>query len=447
MSGDPDAPVAERALSRDLPDEVDRVAHEVADPALGEYQRERDKAFERERAVAAKLASARTEKQRVEAQADPELRRSPYSSADRTQGTGAPLFMLVDFQASVPERDRAGIEAALEASGLLAAWMSADGTLLAADTREVVLRGASPVAGASLSDVLRPVPCRGVSEAALYRVLRCVGLVPGIGEGDGGEPADPAARTWIAGDGRYRLDVLRGAHGKDRAEYIGAGVRAATRQRRIDELTEQIAQLEPELDDLVATRQEIEGRREALAVALREVPKGRGLTIAWSDYDNAISEVRRLAEELLAARREAEKVTSEAVSLRTRAQAQATSDDLPADREQLGVVTSALGDLRRDLGAMGTSAGRVLASLTSHTDTRTFWEKARRVRMDAESGYAAARERLTTAQRTLEVLEQSVGATEQDILARESDAQGRLDAAERGLPGRGRRATRCTTNG
>jgi hypothetical protein len=42
---------------------------------------------------------------------------------------GAPLLQLVDFKSSVSSEARAGLEAALEASGLLDAWVSPSGRL------------------------------------------------------------------------------------------------------------------------------------------------------------------------------------------------------------------------------------------------------------------------------------------------------------------------------
>lgn len=106
----PDVPAAERALGRDVPDAVARTAHEIADPVLKEHERQRDDAREREQSLGRELAAAREEKRRWEAQADPEPPRSPYSSAARMPGAGAPLFMLVDFHESVPDADRAGVE-------------------------------------------------------------------------------------------------------------------------------------------------------------------------------------------------------------------------------------------------------------------------------------------------------------------------------------------------
>jgi uncharacterized protein (TIGR02680 family) len=427
MPADLELPSTERALGRDVPDAVAAAAHEIAAPVLANYEARRDQALEHERSIGRELDAARKERRHWETQADPEPRRSFYSSADRLPDTGAPLFLLVDFRESLPPGDRAGVEAALEASGLLAAWASADGMLLAGDTRDVIVRAGEPVAGASLADVLRPVPGHGVGEAAIDRLLRGIAL---------GETAAavPAARTWVARDGRYRLDVIRGAHGKDQAEYIGAAVRAATRRRRVDELTERIGELEAMLDGAIAARKEIEGLRDALAGALREIPTGRGLAAAWSAYDQAVQEVTRLAGLLRAARREAEQATALAAALRGRAEAQATSDGLPADREKLAKLQRALTELRKDLDAMAAAAARVLNHLASHATARTSWEKARQARTDAESGYATAHGKLTAAQRELAVLEGSVGASEQEIIQRETDAQNRFDEAERRLP-------------
>jgi uncharacterized protein (TIGR02680 family) len=427
IPGDPGLPTTERALGRDVPEAVARAAHEVADPVLGEYERQRDDIREREAQIGRDLRSAQDEKQKWERQTDPEPPRSRYSSADRTPGTGAPLFLLVDFRESVPETDRAGLEAGLEASGLLAAWATADGVLLAGETRDVILRDAGPVTGPSLADILTPVPGHGVSEATLGRLLRGIGLAAGGG-------AEPTARTWVARDGRYRLDVIRGAHAKDRAEYIGAAVRAATRQRRVEELTERIGELEGRLEDEVAARKRIERLREALRDALREIPKSRGLTDAWTGYDHAMTEVARLSAELLTARRKAEAATAGAVSLRTRAEAQATSDGLPADRDQLAVLRQELSGLRKDLEAIAAGTGRVLVRLETHAGARASWTDARQARVDADAGYQTAYGKLTSAQREIERLEESVGATEREILAKEADAQGRLDDADRRLP-------------
>jgi uncharacterized protein (TIGR02680 family) len=427
MPPDEELPSAERALARDIPDAVVQAAHDVAQPVLADYESQRDQALEDERSVIADLETARRERHRWETQTEAEPSRSPYSSAERPPGTGAPLFLLADFHESVPRADQAGIEAALEASGLLAAWLAADGTLLAPDSRDVIAQASDPVTGPSLADVLRPVPGHGIGEAVLDRLLHSIGLAPDAGE--------PDAKTWIARDGRYRLDVLRGAHGKDQAEYIGAAIRAQTRQRRLDELTRQIGGLETKLDRATTTRREIEAHRDALQAALREIPGGRALAAAWSAYDHASGETTRLADLLLKARRAAEQATAAAAALRTRAEAQATSDGLPAISEKLAQLQRDLTSLRKDLDTMVETAARVTRSLAAHATARISWQRARQARTEAEAGFVIAQAKLTGAQRELALLESSVGASEQEIMARETDARSRLDAAERALPG------------
>lgn len=78
--------------------------------------------------------------EREELQAEQERLRAgvdatPPSPPTRGEGTragraGAPLWQLVDFRDEVDASQRAGLEAALEASGLLDAWITPDGSLV-----------------------------------------------------------------------------------------------------------------------------------------------------------------------------------------------------------------------------------------------------------------------------------------------------------------------------
>jgi uncharacterized protein (TIGR02680 family) len=419
---DTELKIAERCLDRDVADAVPRIAHEIAEPALTAYDLAREDAVSWERALSDELADARAERRRQEETPDPEPGRSPYATADRQPGTGAPFFRLIDFTDSLPAADRTGLEAALEAGGLLNAWVSADGAVLAGDTHDILLRPAAPTGGPNLTDVLRPVPSDGVSAAVLDRLLRSIGL----GEAE--------THSWVDVDGRWRLGVTRGAYGKDTAEYIGAGVRAATRRRRIAALTARIEELEAGLDTARTARAEIERRRDRLRGALREVPPSRSFTDAWAAYDVAIGESGRLATELVSARRDAERARAAAVALRTRAEAQATSDGLPVDPDDLARLRGELGGLRTRIEALGRDARRLLVRLDSHAGTLGLWERACQDRTSAETGYDTARTALAVARRELALLEDTVGGTEQEIMERERDAQARFDDATRRLP-------------
>lgn len=66
---------------------------------------------------------------------------SPHTRAEgcREERPGSPLWALCEFRESVPEGDRAGIEAALEAAGLLDAWVLPTGEVLQSETFDTLL--------------------------------------------------------------------------------------------------------------------------------------------------------------------------------------------------------------------------------------------------------------------------------------------------------------------
>ncbi|MEK8172841.1 hypothetical protein NKH77_38975 [Streptomyces sp. M19] len=157
---------------------------------------------------------------------------APQAPLTRTPGLrerleGAPLWRLVEFQDVVPDHERAGLEAALEASGLLDAWVLPDGSAVAADGHDVLLEPNAPVFGVSLVDVLRPAVdhsdarAAAVGEPVVRRLLAAIGLVPS----GGGPPEARLAGTWVSADGRFRSGALTGSWAKPAAEYVGEGAR------------------------------------------------------------------------------------------------------------------------------------------------------------------------------------------------------------------------------
>ncbi|MEU1907429.1 hypothetical protein [Streptomyces hygroscopicus] len=112
----------------------------------------------------AELAERRAAASRELAELEAGAQQGPQPPHTRTPGLrdrtpGAPLWRLVDFHDHVTPDERAGLEAALEASGLLDAWVCPDGTLLEASGHDVLLSpppSHAPRAGAALGDALRP---------------------------------------------------------------------------------------------------------------------------------------------------------------------------------------------------------------------------------------------------------------------------------------------------
>jgi uncharacterized protein (TIGR02680 family) len=217
---------------------------------------------------------------------------------------------------------------------------------------------------------------------------------------------------------------------------VGAGVRAATRERRIAELAAKIEELAAGREAARQARRSVEAARDRLRLVLREPPGSEPLTGAWVAYEQAIGETARITVELATARRKAEESAATAVSLRTRAEAQATVDALPADLDTLRRLRSELGALRNRVGALTGDARRIGSRLDRHAATRAAWEAARASRTGAESAYRDARTTLVDARRELGLLEAAVGASEQEVIERERAARQRYEDAQRALPDR-----------
>lgn len=163
----------------------------------------------------------------------------------RTGRAGAPLWQLIEFRDHVDAGSRAGLEAALEASGLLDALVAPDGQLETRDGEPVhdTMAMPRPHRHASLAEWLRPAPDAAVSMDIV------AGILSGVACGKQ-EPAD--AEAWIAPDGRFRFGAVAGAWTKQEAVYIGFAARAAARVRRLTDIAERLLYLAGQNTDLQA---------------------------------------------------------------------------------------------------------------------------------------------------------------------------------------------------
>ncbi|GAA4926980.1 hypothetical protein GCM10023224_02300 [Streptomonospora halophila] len=166
-----------------------------------------------------RLAGARDERARLDAElarlrasAEVEPPAPALSTAERSADRGAPFHRLVDFADGLPAPARAHLEAALEAAGLLTAWVRADGRVCGPDDGDDTLAVPGPQCrGPSLADALRPAAGdTAVSEEAVEALLRCVPLLATAedGPGDGAALASLAEPRPGLGDAdRARLDA------------------------------------------------------------------------------------------------------------------------------------------------------------------------------------------------------------------------------------------------
>ncbi|MFE2684945.1 TIGR02680 family protein [Streptomyces mirabilis] len=423
-----DAPFVDRTL----PPDIDSQARQTAQAALEPYG---EKLTGRRDALALDVSRLGEELDRLaekkrdwEQRTDPEPAAPHHRVAARTPGSGAPFYRLVNFADDLAPADRAGLEGALEASGILDAWVGADGVLLDPRTRDTLLRPAPVLSdGPALASALRPAPepgC-GVTSEQVGRLLATIALAPA---------QETSAHNSVFYDGSWRLGVLSGRHDKGDTEYVGAAVRAETRRRILAELEERIAQTEQRLADVRDELAVADAMRRALTLAERDFPRARSLANAWSRTESAERTLRDLTAKATRAARLAEEARALAVSERAEADATATAHDLPGDPAALDRVRTALAALLSGIGHLRRAVGGTGERLGANQADADRYGRAREHRLAADESYRLHLAGLRTAEQDLRTREEAIGSSEEEILTREQEAKQRIANAVRALP-------------
>jgi uncharacterized protein (TIGR02680 family) len=203
-------------------------------------------------------ASLRAEIGALEQGVSPSPVSLPTRPADRSGRPGAPLWRLCDFRPGIPADSQAGIEAALEASGLLDAWVLPDGSLVDPETEDAFLvdldtttsEGATEHLGQWLVPAVEDtLAAPAVMPAKVERLLRRIGAGRECGS------------YWVAADGAWRMGPLAGRWSKSNADFIGETTRAAARRRKIVELRQDLAARETEQTALSEALSKLEDRK------------------------------------------------------------------------------------------------------------------------------------------------------------------------------------------
>ena len=320
---------------------------------------------------------------------------------------GAPLWKVTDFAADVPAGQRAGLEAALESAGILDAWLTPGGDLIAGDV--VLVSGRHPVAGPSCGTVLVPAVNTGDPRAAALppSAVRAALSAIGLGEATG--------TTWVTTDGRWANGVLAGAWRKDAAGYIGEGAREAARRDRIARLTVELAEVNAAIAALDESVRELDRRKDQLAAEHRAVPPDAAVREAHT----RAAEQRRHRRELRASHVDAERVRAarqaKLEAARIAAGEFAADTRLPADPEELAVVKTGLGDYRVALAALWPAAEAFETARRHAVEATEEVAEAQVRRTGAAGRAAAARETATGAQALYEALLETAGAAVEEL--------------------------------
>lgn len=361
--------------------------------------------------VQAEQAELESERLRLETGETPMPPVPHTRDAARAGRAGAPLWQLVDFAPSVAAADRAGLEAALEASGLLDAWVRPDALVLESDLHDVVLT-ARTACEQSLADWLAPtVPPHGPAALVNPNTLRAI-----LGSIACAEQDPLSVEAWICPRGEFRLGTARGAWSKPQARYIGHAARDAARRARLAEIQTRLGELAAALAELAAAADELEVQRARAAHEQGNSPSDEPLLRAHADRA-AAEQVRRQAQERLG---EADTWLAAAQNALERAR-----DALEFDAQSLRLPqdAAAIEQLAGRLEAYRLESGELLSAAREHQSALSEFalqlEREGRARADAE---AAAEEQfskqrtLLEAQATLTALQESVGKAVEELL-------------------------------
>lgn len=365
----------------------------------------------------------------------------------RRERAGAPLWQLIDFTDDTSPATRAGLEAALQAAGLLDAWVTPAGELLDAATHDLFLVERAPVGAISLRSFLRAsVSAQGAAAAVATDTIEAVLASIAANNTD-----DVSAEAWISPQGRFRLGPAQGAWAKPQAEFIGHAAREAARRQRLMQIAQRSRELESHVQTLDAQLGEVRDTREAMRGELERAPGEDALLRAQAEF-GAAEKQRRDAQERLAAA-DAQLVTASAALERARDTVEIDAADLglPTDsagldrltanlqdyRRAAGVFAASLREHRRDLIELAAQLQREADAREEHQRANADCEQQTRAAQQARTRYETLRETVGDRVETLQVKIAAAGeALKRHQSEREGtrklqiDASGRLSAAQ-----------------
>lgn len=321
----------------------------------------------------------------------------PGARADRP---GAPLWRLVRFRDDLGAREQAGIEAALEAAGILDAWVmpGADDSISGIHDAFLVARPAPSDVG-TLADVLVAEEQSSVAKERVDAVLRSIAY-----------PLDASAEVAVMSDGAYRIGLLAGAYEVDSARYIGATARAAYRQRRVEDIQRQRAALTNLRRTVGAELGQARTRHEAYSAAASSLPSITSVLEAVRSIDTASGAVKAERDGEVIAVETLDQWRRAANDRRVALRKEAASRSMPADADGVTAVEANLRDVEEHGKALVSARSRIVdreAAATAWSEQHAA--RAGQLTLD-ESDHREnvdTRDRLAT---ELSILEQNVGA-------------------------------------
>lgn len=332
----------------------------------------------------------------------------PPTATWQTPRSGPCLAELVDFADHVSAEERAGLEAALEASGLLAAEPRPDGALTVGD---LVLRPTGPAVPAPLGELLTVV----IPDTHPVEPTALVGILDRITTDEATAGTDAVAV--VTTDGAFRVGPLHGVHAKPVAEHIGVTARQEALRRQREQAatalvaaTEALAAAEVDLTDATA--------RAASATNLRsdlpDITPVREAALVAAQAEKARTGAEATLEGATDARRAADAHHAQRVD---DAHHTCVSFGLPRQPEALTVLDQRCHDIPNVADTLTRSLEALTGAVGHWIDAGEQWARLADAAHDATRQADAADTQHDQAAAALATLEDAIGLDGREVIA------------------------------
>lgn len=329
----------------------------------------------------------------------------------RGQLAGAPLWQLIDFAPHVPAAARTGLESALEASGLLDAWVLPQGTVIDPRTHDIVLLARTPRERSLAQWIRATVPTTGsgadVNAATVSAILGSIACA---------EQESLDAEAWVSPNGEFRISNARGAWTKPEAEYIGHAAREAARKTRLEQITTRLREIDVAITECDAAAAEVATLREAAGQEYESAPSDEGLLRLHAQHNSA-EQQRRDAQARLG---EADAKLAQAEHALARARDDLAIDsrdlNLPTESAELDRLDQALNEYRLALSELANAVRQHQTALVELEHQNAREQRAIDALEAAQQDHLERRKLLIAATETVNTLQATVGKQVGELL-------------------------------
>jgi uncharacterized protein (TIGR02680 family) len=336
-------------------------------------------------------------------------------SIDRSTLKGAPLWQLVSFREDIPEKVQGAVEAALEASGLLDAWVSADGSLTVGD-RSLDPEWALRTATVSVNVVLQPEPGYGVEQAKIERILASISYGEDLG----------SYEMAVTTSGRWRVASMTGQWSKDSATFIGVEARKHGRDLRIAELTAEIDIWLEDRTEIITKIGEVKQQLHAVVLQEKAQPDMRAVTAARRSWEQARQQSAVRSDALVRTSQRAKGYENRLTQAHDRLISVAQQHNVPVSQEGLAALDGALLGYGTVLNKWWDAYSDCHYAIDVVVDKTEQAAQAALLVEQREEEFVEIKAKLTAMVTKVEAIEGTIGVENDQVLTRLSSARKNL---------------------